>query len=272
MRLFCFISTLILTAAPLSAGETPWQEVAPGVSVRLISSGTVSHSGKTLAAIEIDMPDDTKTYWRVPGQAGLPTELDLDGSSGVEAHSLLWPYPVRHEQNGVLDYVYFGDTVLPIELTVAGERANLKLEATMGICSEICVPAQASFELALADSAPDRPNGLRIKQALADVPLTWDSDEQPVGAVELAASGDAILVTVNADTVDPQSLIAATHSGLPLFGAPQKSPKPDLVLLPVLGKSTDLSLVDLDVQLIFMTDRGAFEVNRVIGEADAAAE
>jgi DsbC/DsbD-like thiol-disulfide interchange protein len=268
MRLFCLALSLIFMAtAPLWAGETPWQEVAPGVSVRMISAGTVSSSGKTMAAIEFSMPEDTKTYWRVPGQAGLPTELDLTGSHGVEAHSVLWPYPVRHEANGVLDYVYFGDTVLPIELTVAGGDARLILDATMGICSEICVPALASFELALSDTSPDRANGLRIRQALAEVPLAWGTGAAPLGSVEIAPAGDAIAVVIDPETVDPKSVIAATSSGLPLFGAPQKSPKSDLVLLPVLGKSAHVSLRDLDVQLTFLTDRGAFEVHRVVGDA-----
>ncbi len=271
MRPSSLALTLIFVAPlPILAGETPWQEVGPGVSVRLISAGPPSADGKAFAALEISMPENTKTYWRVPGQAGLPTELDFSGSTGIVGHTQHWPYPVRHEQDGVLDYVYFGDTVLPIELQVEGSDPAIALDVTMGICSEICVPAQARFDLPLTDAAPDRANGLRVRQAMAEVPLEWDENAPPIGAVVVAPAGDAIAVEVDPELINVQSLIASTVSGLPLFGAPQKSPNPDLVLLPVLAKGDGQPLEALDVSLTFMTEQGAFEVHRVVGETIAA--
>ncbi len=273
MRLLALLPILILLPLPsVSAGETPWQEVAPGVSVRLISSGTVASNGKSLLAIEISMPDTTKTYWRVPGQAGLPTEIDLSGSQGILAYRQLWPYPQRHDQDGILDYVYFGNTVLPIELSVDDPDGKIELRATMGVCSEICVPAQADFSMPLSDTAPDRPNGLRIRQALAEVPVVWTAEPSPLGDVGWTPSRDALVVEVDPDAVDFESLIASTESGLPLFGAPQKSPQADLVLLPILGRSDIAALDDLDVQLTFMTDMGAFEVDRIVGQAGLGPE
>lgn len=271
MRPIAFaLSLAVLLPASAGAGETPWQEVAPGVSLRLISTGTITADGKTLVALETRMPETTKTYWRVPGQAGLPTEVDLAGSTGVTGHSQLWPYPQRHQQDGLLDYVYFGNTVLPIELQVSGDAPEVKLEATMGICSEICVPAQAAFTLPLKDAAADSPNGLRIRQALAEVPLPLDETAAPIEGLAWTDSGDALAIRVDTAALDPDSLIAATRGGQPVFGAPQKSPQPDLVVLPILGKSDNIGSGDLPVILTFMTDRGAFEVELVVG-GDASA-
>ena len=59
---------LLLPVSTAFAGETPWQEVVPGVQLRLVSTGVVKPDGKTLFGLEIEMPDNTKTYWRVPAK------------------------------------------------------------------------------------------------------------------------------------------------------------------------------------------------------------
>ncbi|MHA6691802.1 protein-disulfide reductase DsbD domain-containing protein [Devosia sp. A449] len=269
MRPLILISALLLLAMPASAGETAWQEVAPGVKLRLVSTGQIKADGRTLLGLELDMPQNTKTYWRIPGDTGLPTELDFAGSSGVLGHQVLWPYPTRQQTDDYLDYVYFGPTVLPVELTLAPGAANVELSAMLGVCSEICVPAQARFSLPLTDAKPDRPNGLRIRQALATAPIDWDGELQPFGAVEWQAEAGMLAVHLSDPTLDPASLIVSSASGEPLFGVPQKSPEPNLVLIPILGKSDAIDLENQAVQLTFLTGMGAFEVTRTIVDASA---
>lgn len=259
-------------AVPAMAAETAWQEVAPDVSIRLISTGQVADNGKALVALEIDMPEGTKTYWRVPGQSGLPVDLDFSASSGIGGHAVLWPYPLRENKAGLLDYVYYGHTVLPIELDLTGGNSVVDVTATLGICSEICVPAQLRLNLPLAGHEPDAPNALRIRQALAEVPIAWTESASPVGAVSLMPDETGIALTDLHDGVDPASLIAATPSGEPLFGAPQKSPHGDLVVLPILGKSDNSALSGMEVEVTFMTDMGAYVVSRTIEAGDAGSE
>ena len=253
-----------LACLPVQAGETPWQDIAPGVAVRLISAGAPDGSGKALFALEIDMPEDTKTYWRVPGETGLPLELDLSGSRGVTLIGQHWPLPQREKIAGYHDYVYYGHTVLPLELDLADEHALVDIEATLGICSDICVPAQAHLTLPLTDWAPDSANALRIEQALADVPIAWDGTTQPIGTAMHLPNANAIAVEIDPALVDPASLIAATSLGGPLFGAPQKSPQDNLVLLPILGKSDNSALDGMEVEFSFMSPRGAYQVSRTL--------
>lgn len=270
MRVFSVACLSFALCLPALAGETPWQELAPGVSMRLISGGAVSPSGRAQLALELDMPDNTKTYWRVPGETGLPTELDFTGSSGIGAHVVHWPYPQRSITGGYLDYVYYGRTVLPLEVEVEDHAGRVELSVMLGICSDICVPAQAHFSLPLVDGKPDSANNLRIRQALAEVPIVWDQANEPVGRVTLASDGDAVAVDGVGSEIAADSLIAATAEGFPLFGAPQKSPQSDLVLLPILGKTDNSALIGKDVELTFMTDLGAYTVSRTI-EADGDA-
>lgn len=257
-------------AAPVVAAETPWQEVAPDVRMRLISTGQVkAATGKTLIGLEIDMPEATRTYWRVPGETGLPTELDFSGSHGVASHEILWPYPTLEETTDYIDYVYFGPTVLPIEVTLGPGDTSIELEAVLGVCSEICVPAQAQFSMHLPPGEPDRVNGLRIRQALALVPMSWEDGPHPIGNVRYLPGAQMLEVHIGDDDIDPASLIVATQSGDPLFGAPQIGPDANLVLIPVLGTGEETDLVGRQVQLTFMTGMGAFEVSRPVQTGDA---
>lgn len=273
MRLFSLLSAAAFSlGSPVLAGETPWQELAPDVSVRLISAGQVSADGKALLALEINMPESTKTYWRVPGDGGLPMEIDLSASRGVSGHRIFWPYPLRQEGSAGLDYAYYGHTVLPIEIGLSGGEAHLDMLATLGVCSDICIPAQVRLALPLEAGSPDTANGLRIKQAMAEVPIGWQDGPDPIGAVELMPDGQAIAISMAGDVVEPGSVIAATPTGEPLFGAPQKSPHDDLVVLPILSKSDNSALDGMDVEVTFMTDMGAYVVSRTIEAGEAGSE
>jgi DsbC/DsbD-like thiol-disulfide interchange protein len=250
-----------LLGTPAFAGATPWQEVAPAVRMRLVSTGTIGADGTTLLGLEIDMPQSMKTYWRVPGDTGLPLELDLQGSRGVSDVDIHWPYPERDQTKSYLDYVYRGALVLPMTAKVEGD-GELMMDASLGICSDICMPVRASFALDLQNGTPDGPNRLRLRQAMAKTPIAWNGAAVPVGSVVLDGPNRQIEVRWTDPAIDPASLIVTTGDGTPLIGAPQKSPQGDLVLLPVLGDEP-LEAGE-PVELVFMTDAGAFEISREI--------
>ncbi|MBO9589275.1 protein-disulfide reductase DsbD domain-containing protein [Devosia sp.] len=263
------LASLLLVSAPL-AGETEWQEVVPGVKLRLVSSGLVKPDGATLFGLEIEMPENTKTYWRVPGETGFPAELDFAGSDGVKSAEIVWPHPQLDTSSGYVDFAYFGNTLLPIAVSADDPTGNVVVSTMLGICSDICLPAQANFTLPLTDAEPDRPNALRIKQALSEAPIAWSEGEAPIGKVEYRAADQTLAVWLDDDTVDISTLIVATETGTPLFGVPQKSPQDGLVLLPILTKTENSNLEGEDVQVSFMTGMGAFELSRTISAGPAS--
>lgn len=262
---------ILAISLPTMAAETPWQDVAPGARLRLISSDVLKSDGTTMVALEIDMPAGTNTYWRVPGETGIPTQFDFAGSSGVTGHEVLWPFPLREAKSGYIDYVYRGPTVLPVELTLDGQVADLKLGVLMGVCSDICVPVTASFDLPLNFAAPDRAQGLRIAQALALTPMPWEDPRDPIAWVGFDASAEALAVRLDGSKIDPLSLIADAGEGGQLFGAPQKSPDGKLVLLPLLGGESSRDVEGTPVRLTFMTEMGPFSVERRISSAGSTA-
>ena len=131
---------LVCSSSTVLAGATDWQELAPNTRLRLIASESRSADGKTLVALELEMPQSTKTYWRVPGESGIPTEISLKGSDGVTGYRFIWPFPIVEQQDGLIDFVYRGPTVIPIELEVGTGTAVVEASVIMGVCSDICIP------------------------------------------------------------------------------------------------------------------------------------
>lgn len=256
-------SILLVLALPAAAcaAETGWQEVAPQVSVRLISSGEVGPDGRMLVGLEIDMPENTKTYWRVPGETGIPTELDISGSQGVRDPSILWPYPTVETHDGYVDYVYYGPTVLPVEVTVEGAAAHLELEALLGICSDICIPVTAVLSLPLAGRAPDVGNRLRLRQAAALAPVEWSGPAAPLGEVRYDRDAKALVVDTGVEK--PDALIGAFSDGSPLLGAAEADGA-GRMLLPLLDEVEPQALDGRAVELVFRTGMGAYTLTKTV--------
>lgn len=259
-------------AGPSLAGETPWQDVGPGARARLISSNVLKPDGTTLIGLELDMPVTTNTYWRVPGETGIPTTFDFAGSTGVAGNEVLWPYPAIEANSGYVDFVYRGPTVLPVQLKLDGNAADLKVAVLMGVCSDICVPVSISFVLPLDLASPDRAQDLRLAQAVALTPLPWQEAHDPIAWVGYDSAANALSVKLDGGKVDPLSLIADAGEGGRLFGAPQKSPDGNLVLLPLLGGEGSRDVEGKPVRLTFMTDMGPFSVERRITSAGSTPE
>jgi DsbC/DsbD-like thiol-disulfide interchange protein len=255
------IVVVTFAASPALAGATAWQDIAPGVRARLISNDTVTN-GMTLAGFELDMPQTTKTYWRVPGEAGIPTQFDFTGSVGLGDPAVGWPYPEIDRSQGYLDYVYHGHVVLPIELTAVGDAATLNAAITLGVCSDVCVPAQAKFSLPLSFAQPDAGQSIRLSQAEAQAPIAWDRPGDPVGVVTATADGISV---VNPDpAIEQETLIADVGDPAILFETPQKSPDGTLWTLKLLGGAAGKGLEGRPVQLTFMTASGPYAVSRQI--------
>ena len=243
------------------AAASAWVELAPEVRVRLIAGGGQTAEGLVHAAIEVEMPPGTKTYWRTPGETGIATHFDLSASEGFASGRLLWPYPRIDRQPGYTDFVYSGTVVMPLELTGANGHIVLRGALLMGVCSDICVPASAELELAIDPGERDAAAALRVSQALAAVPIGWVG--KPAAITELGYDADSRALRVSHEAVvDPLSVIAEDVTGRLAFGASQKSPEPGIVTIPLVGGDGDGVDHAMVVRLTFMTADGPYEVER----------
>jgi DsbC/DsbD-like thiol-disulfide interchange protein len=261
MRLLACLNLVLLTSVPAFAGATAWQEVTPGVELRLISSDVKAADGTTLIGLELDMPADYRTYWREPGESGIPTQLDIAGSTGISDPQFEWPFPETEITGGLLDYVYRGPTVLPVRLKASGSTAMLDGAVVMGVCSEVCVPVQAKFSLPIHFGKADPAELIRLKEAEARVPIEW-SDAQPAfGAVFFDPTAPGLRLTLASGKVDTGSVLALTSDPTVIFGTPQKSPDGRSLLLPLRGQPRGTEWTRDPVDLSFMTRDGPYRVS-----------
>jgi DsbC/DsbD-like thiol-disulfide interchange protein len=260
------IACVTLATAPALAVATAWQDLAPGVRARLISNDTIG-AGQTIVGLELDMPQDTKTYWRIPGDSGIPTEFDFSATTGIGDPLVDWPFPEIDATDGYRDFVFHGHLVVPVRFAVAAgaSAATVDAKVTLGICSDLCVPAQAHFSLPIAFGKSDPGQSLRLEMAEAQAPITWTAPHPPVGAITADVQG--LRIAAIDSSIDPQSIIADVGDPATLFSAPQKSPDGSSWLLKLAGQTGGKALAGKSVQLTFMTPAGPYAVSRVVAAA-----
>ena len=167
------LSFVIVDTARASAASGEWSK-SDHVSARLVSAVKGTGDLATIpAGIEIKLDGDWKTYWRSPGDAGLPPTLDWKGSTNLVSAKLLYPAPTRINVLGIQTFGYKHDVVFPIDANVAtkGGALDLKLNLDILVCAEQCIPK--SFELVLSIPPGDaKPNedGQMLAKARAAVP------------------------------------------------------------------------------------------------------
>ena len=133
--------------------------------------GWQSDDGSYMAAIRLTLTPGWKTYWRAPGDAGIPPEFDWAGSGNLSDVRLIWPTPTVMLTNGMQSIVYHDQLVLPISVTPRNpdEPTRLRLHLAVGICKDICMPASVDLAVDLTGKGADDP---MIRAALASRPAT----------------------------------------------------------------------------------------------------
>lgn len=143
--------------------------------------------GRQMAALHLQLRDDWKTYWRAPGDAGVPPEFDWSGSENLGNVRPIWPRPDLFEFQGMQTIGYQNSLVLPLEITPldASQPVVLRASIDLGLCKDICVPAQ----LVLGDDLPmpGAPDPL-IATALRSLP----QDGPSAGLANLACTSEVI--------------------------------------------------------------------------------
>jgi DsbC/DsbD-like thiol-disulfide interchange protein len=156
----------LLAAPALRAGDP----LADVVRVEVLDGGAAA-DGTHRAGLRLTLAPGWKTYWRAPGDAGIPPQFDWRGSGNVGALAITWPTPKVFDQNGLTSVGYADQVVLPLTITprAAGAPLRLRGELDIGVCKDVCVPAQLRFDAALDPAAARSP---AITAALAQRPFT----------------------------------------------------------------------------------------------------
>ncbi len=122
--------------------------------------------GKIRAALQIEPKPGWITYWKEPGNSGIPPQITIAAASGVTLDAIAYPVP-KHFFNGAIeDIAYDAPVTLPLSLTAAGKGpVTIDAAAFIGICKDICIPFQANLQLKLGPAIQSHPQEEAILQA-----------------------------------------------------------------------------------------------------------
>lgn len=154
---------LVTKLALLWAGVATLYAADSHTRAGLLLDAASARAGETVtAAIRLEMDPGWHTYWRNPGESGLPTSVTWTLPPGITAGELEWPPPEAYESGGVTTYVYHDEVLLLVRLTLAPEvqpgPARLQARVDWLECQVACVPGNAVVETTLHVGAERQPS------------------------------------------------------------------------------------------------------------------
>lgn len=171
------------------AAESQWA-TADQVRTRIIAS-------ESRAVLEMELSAGWHTYWRAPGDAGLPPRFDWTASTNVDNVQVAWPIPQRFDEMGLVTFGYKGTSRFPLTVTRKDPAAPAKLALTLDVmvCNEICIPQQLKLTADMDGTAS--PQGAIIDSAMRLIPKT-----DGVIKIDTVVNGpDAVVVTTTSSNV-----------------------------------------------------------------------
>jgi len=192
------LSVVCATVAVRAEDSSPWQRDTHS-ALRLLAG---SRSGAVLlGGVAIQLEPGWKTYWRTPGDSGVPPRFDFSKSDNVEAVTVLWPAPMKFDDGaGGTALGYKQQVVLPLRIVAknADKPVTLRAHVNYAVCDKLCIPVEANSELAFASVASTEDGTL--SDALNAVPKPANiGDPNPLTIRDVKREGKTnVLVDVTA--------------------------------------------------------------------------
>jgi len=174
-----------VSSATNAADVSPWDNAVQSAARLIAAPARAEIGGRVFrAGVEIKLKPGWKTYWRYPGDSGVPPVFDFSKSQNVKTVTVLYPAPMRFADGaGGSSIGYAGNVILPFHIVPqdVGKPVTLRLKLDYAACEKLCVPAQAQLELVLtgAASAQERVLG----EAEARVPKIAEIGDRGVPAI-----------------------------------------------------------------------------------------
>jgi suppressor for copper-sensitivity B len=186
--------------------SSEWQ-AGPKARARLIAAIRAVGELATLpVGLEVELEPGWKTYWRSPGDAGVPPGVDWTGSTNVDTPRLHWPAPERFDFFGIETFGYHDRVVFPIDVAVSepGKPVELRARADLLVCDDICIPHTLNLALDLAAGPPAAsPEANLISRFRSLVPGDGARAGLSLEAVQAGAVAPVTTLSVAVRSVEP---------------------------------------------------------------------
>jgi DsbC/DsbD-like thiol-disulfide interchange protein len=220
-----FAAILLVSSFAVEAraqDASPWQKDGHS-AVRLLAG---SRSGAVLlGGIAFQLQPGWKTYWRTPGDSGVPPRFDFSKSDNVEAVTVLWPAPKKFDDGaGGVSLGYHDQIVLPLRIVAKNvdKPVTLRAEINYAVCEKLCIPVEANAELAFNSVASTEDSALFA--ALDTVPKPANvGDPNPLTIRDVEREGKSE-VLVDVVTPDNRPVNLFVEGPTPDWGLPVPKP------------------------------------------------
>src|SRR4051812_3683837 len=196
---------MMLAAPAFGADASPWVEESHS-AIRVIAGSNTQDAEALRAGIEIKLQPGWKTYWRYPGDSGVPPRFDFAGSENLKTAKVLYPAPHLFQDDDGNSLGYKDHVTFPVQVTPqqAGIPVKLRLKLDYAICEKLCVPVQASAELALGAGASSQDTTLSDAEAL--VPKKATAAQAGLTAQRVNKAKPFVMVDLKVPANAPASL------------------------------------------------------------------
>ncbi len=218
LRQLAFIAGAMLIGSPslmaldaLALGASAWDGDARSGARLIAGKGAADDSGALRAGIELKLSPGWKTYWRYPGDSGVPPRFDFSRSTNVQSVSVAWPAPHRFSDASGYSIGYRGGVIFPLRIVPQdrSQPVTLRLDLQYAICEKVCIPVDAKIELAPGSGASSQDGALAAAEAM--VPA----------ATPLGGGKEFAITSVTRDPTDKRRVIveltAPEHAKVDLF-------------------------------------------------------
>lgn len=202
-----------LNAAAWAADASAWSQDSKS-AVRLIS-GASKNGGALRAGVEVKLQSGWHTYWRYPGDAGVPPRFSFAGSENVKAARVSFPAPKLFSDDSGNSIGYSDSVIFPVEIEPRepGKPVIARLNIEYAVCEKLCIPAEGKAELPLAAGPSTQESALsaaearvpkKVSAAQAGLSARRVNDAaKPLVAVDMTApSGAPVALFVEGPTAD----------------------------------------------------------------------
>lgn len=189
------LRTLTLMTALLAPFAATAKDPLDGVVSHRVLPGWQQADGTYMAGLEIALAPGWKTYWRSPGDAGIPPLFDWRRARNVSGVHVHWPSPGIFHEAGMRSIGYTQTVILPLTIAPGHTDQEMRLRGTMelGICSDICIPASLEIDTILPAGPGTR--SPQIVAALASLPYSAGEAGVRDAVCTLSAQDDVLRIT-----------------------------------------------------------------------------
>ncbi|MEG9862097.1 MAG: protein-disulfide reductase DsbD domain-containing protein [Parvularculales bacterium] len=197
--------------------------------------GRLGESGEVMLGVVVNLAEGWKTYWRNPGDSGIPPIFDWSSSNNMEVTEMLWPAPERFDLPDDSSFGYKNEVLFPVRVVAPdiNEPMDVALTLSYGVCREVCVPLEDKARLSIPPGPPNSSMAAAdIQTALRLVPGEKDTTSGLVlDYVGLKPKGNALAIGLQSEggvDVGPYHLVVeavdipSVYFGVPVVEAQEQ--------------------------------------------------